>query len=165
MKGLEISIKVKMGLGGYLRKMANLDIFLIDYEIYKANPKWWLEIFDIFLKSGLRFKASFERNRTYILDILSNYDNDLKITIEKNIIYLEGIFNRKMINYFKANYKVVNGVGIDYYSPFLTLEIGKNYCSAHYGNELYLTDLSMDEFDKAMKIINPLREYFKIDII
>ena len=57
-------------LGGLHRKMVNLDIFLIDYEIVKANHKWWLDILEIFLKPGLRVKASIDRNQT---DILENF--------------------------------------------------------------------------------------------
>lgn len=70
-------------LGGLHRKMVNLDIFLIDYEIVKANPKWWLDILEIFLKPGLRVKASIDRNQTDILEKLSTYYNDLKIAKEK----------------------------------------------------------------------------------
>ncbi len=43
--------------------MTNLDLFLIDYEIFRENPNWWLEIIDIFLKPGLRFRASFESDQ------------------------------------------------------------------------------------------------------
>ena len=52
----------------------------------------------------------------------------------------------------------------DYYSPFISLEIGDNYCSAHNGRELYLTGLSEVELGDVLKVLNPLREYFKIDI-
>lgn len=47
--------------------MANLDIFLIDYEIYKKNSNWWLEIIEIFLKPGIKFKLSLEKERKNIL--------------------------------------------------------------------------------------------------
>ncbi len=83
--------------------MVNLDIFLLDYEIDKANPKWWLEIIETFLKPGLKFKLSLEKEQNNILEKFTNYDKVLKITIEKNLIYLEGILNSKMINDFKAS--------------------------------------------------------------
>ncbi len=151
-------------LGGLHRKMVNLDIFLIDYEIVKANPKWWLDILEIFLKPGLRVKASIDRNQTDILEKLSTYYNDLKIAKEKNQIYFEGILNREMIRDFKASYEVKNSEDIDYYSPFISFEIGENYCSAHYGREVYLTGLSEVKLGDILKVINPLREFFKIDI-
>ena len=47
--------------------MTNLDLFLIDYDIYRVNPNWWLEITDIFLKPGLRFRVSFESDQSDIL--------------------------------------------------------------------------------------------------
>lgn len=75
--------------------MTNLDIFLIDYEIYKANPNWWLEIIEIFLKPGLRFKASFEKEQNNILELLTAYGNDLKISDENNLLRVEGITNKK----------------------------------------------------------------------
>lgn len=144
--------------------MANLDIFLIDYEIYKANPNWWLEIIEIFLIPGLKFKESFEKEQNNILELLTEYGNDLKISDEKNLIYLEGIINTEMIRDFKASYKVKEGDGIDYYNPFFSLEIGENYCSAHYGREVYLANLSEVELGDVWKVLNPLREFFKIDI-
>lgn len=144
--------------------MTNLDIFLIDYEIYKANPNWWLDITEIFLKPGLIFKASFNNEHTNILEKISAYGSDLSISFEKNVLGVEGIINEEMIRDFKASYKVKNGDGIDYYSPFISLEIGENYCSAHNGSELYLTNLCEDELKKIYKIINHLDQYFKIDI-
>lgn len=144
--------------------MTDLDIFLIDYEIVKVNPNWWLDILEIFLKPGLRFKASFEKEQNNILELLTAYGNDLKISDEKNLIYLKGIINTEMIRDFKASYKVKNSEDIDYYSPFISFEIGENYCSAHYGREVYLTNLSEVELGEVLKVINPLRESFKIDI-
>lgn len=125
--------------------MVNLDIFLLDYEIDKANPKWWLEIIETFLKPGLKFKLSLEKEQNNILEKFTNYDKVLKITIEKNLIYLEGILNSKMINDFKASYKVIDDGGTDYYSPFISLEIADNFCSAHQGSEIYLSGLNDDE--------------------
>lgn len=144
--------------------MTNLDIFLIDYEIVKVNPKWWLEIIEIFLKPGLKFKASFEKEQNNILELLTAYRNDLKISDEKNLIRVEGLTNKEMIRDFKASYKVKNSDDIDYYSPFISFEIGENYCSAHYGREVYLTNLSEVELGDVLKVLNPLRESFKIDI-
>ena len=145
--------------------MTDLDIFLIDYEIVKVNPNWWLDILEIFLKPGLRFKASFEKEQNNILELLTAYGNDLKISDEKNLIRVEGITNKEMIMDFKASYKVKNIDDIDYYSPFISFEIGENYCSAHYGREVYLTNLSEVELGDVLKVLNPLRESFKIDII
>ena len=144
--------------------MTNLDIFLIDYEIYKANPNWWLDITEIFLKPGLIFKASFNNEHTNILEKISAYGSDLSISFEKNVLGVEGITNKKMIRDFKAIYKVVSGGGIDYYSPFNGIEIGEGYSSAHHGSELYLSNLSEDELEKIYKIINPLDQYLKFDI-
>lgn len=144
--------------------MANLDIFLIDYEIYKANPNWWLEIIEIFLKPGLKFKLSLEKGQTNILEKFSTYDSDSEISIGKNLIFLEGILNGEIIKDFKASYKVVNVGGIDYYSPFYSLEIVENYCSAHYGREIYLTRLVDEDFSKVIKVVRPLNEYLKIDV-
>lgn len=144
--------------------MANLDIFLIDYEVVKVNPNWWLEIIEIFLKPGLKFKASFEKEQNNILELLTAYGNDFKISDEKNPIRVEGITNKEMIRDFKASYKVKNSEDIDYYSPFISFEIGENYCSAHYGREVYLTNLSEVELGDVLKVLNPLRESFKIDI-
>lgn len=128
--------------------MTNLDIFLIDYEIYKSNPNWWLEIIEIFLKPGLSFIASFGKDHTNILEKLNAYGSDFKISDEKNFIRVEGILNKEKIRYFKESYKVLSGCDIDYYSPIISLEIADNFCSAHSGSELYLTDLSDDEKKK-----------------
>lgn len=144
--------------------MANLDIFLIDYEIYKANPNWWLEIIEIFLKPGTKFKLSLEQEQKNILQKLTAYGNELKISEEKNLIRVEGIINKEMIRDFKASYKVKNSDDIDYYSPFISFKIGENYCSAHYGREVYLTSLSEVELGDVLKVLNPLMESFKIDI-
>ena len=151
-------------LGGLHRKMVNLDIFLIDYEIVKANHNWWLDILEIFLKPGLKFKAGFEKDHTNIWEKLSAYGSDFKISDEKNLIRVEGITNKEMIRDFKESYKVKNFDDIDYYSPFISFEIGENYCSAHYGRELYLTSLSEVKLGDVLKVLNPLRESFKIDI-
>ena len=147
-----------------LENMANLDIFLIDYEIYKANLNWWLEIIEIFLKPGLKFRLSLEQEQQNILEKIYKYNNDFQINTEKCLIIVEGIINKEMIGEFKASYEVVNGGDIDYYSPFISFEIGGHYSSAHYGSELYLTKLSEDEFKKIYKIINPLAQYLKVDI-
>ena len=95
---------------------------------------------------------------------IRTYGNDLKISYEKNLIYLEGIINTEMIKDIDVSYKVVNCGDIDYFSRFFTLEIGKNYFSAHYGREVYLTSLSEVELGDVLKVLNPLRESFKIDI-
>lgn len=144
--------------------MTNLDIFLIDYEICNVNTNWWLEIADIFLKPGLRVKASFDKYQDNILENLSAYGKDLEIRDGKSLIELEGILSNEMINDFKASYKVKKGGGIDCYSPFISLEIGDNCCSAHNRRELYLTGLSEVELGDVLNVLNPLREYFKIDI-
>ncbi len=149
---------------GGLHKNDKSDIFLIDYEIYKANPNWWLEIIEIFLKPGIKFKASFEKEQVNMLEKITSYENNLKISDEKNLLRVEGITNKKMIRDFKAIYKVVSGGGIDYYSPFNGIEIGEGYSSAHHGSELYLSNLSEDELEKIYKIINPLDQYLKFDI-
>lgn len=142
--------------------MVNLDIFLLDYEIDKANPKWWLEIIETFLKPGLKFKLSLEKEQNNILEKFTNYDKVLKITIEKNLIYLEGILNSKMINDFKASYKVIDDGGTDYYSPFISLEIADNFCSAHHGSEIYLSVLNDDELKNVFELVKPLKKYLKI---
>lgn len=98
--------------------MTNLDIFLIDYEIYKANPNWWMEIIKIFLKAGLRFRASFNKEDRNILKKLSTYDSELKISVEKHLILVEGIINKEIIRDFMENYKVISKDDIDYYGPF-----------------------------------------------
>lgn len=144
--------------------MTNLDIFLIDYEVVKVNPNWWLDILEIFLKPGLKFKSGFEKDYTNIWEKLSAYGSDFKISDEKNLIRVEGITNKEMIRDFKESYKVKNFDDIDYYSPFISFEIGENYCSAHYGRELYLTSLSEVKLGDVLKVLNPLRESFKIDI-
>lgn len=144
--------------------MTNLDIFLIDYEIFKANPNWWLEITDIFLKPGIKFKLSLEKEDNNILEKFFKYYNDFEINTEKYLINVEGIINDEMIRDFKASYKLKNSDGIDYYSPFISLEIGENYCSAHNGSELYLTNISEDDLEKNYKIINPLDKYLKVYI-
>lgn len=69
-----------------------------------------------------------------------------------------------MIRNFMENYKVMLGDYIDYYSPFFTLEIGHQYCSARHGSEIYLTDLNDDGLKKVLEIVNPLKKYLKIDL-
>ena len=51
----------------------------------------------------------------------------------------------EMIRNFMENYKVMLGDDIVYYSPFFTLEIVYQYCSALHGSDIYLTDLNNDE--------------------
>lgn len=143
--------------------MTNLDIFLIDYDIYRINPNWWLEITDNFLKPGLRLRASFESDQSDILESLSFYDSELKINREKYLTNVDCLISKEMIRDFKKNYKVKLGDDIDYYSPFFTLEIGHQYCSAHHGREIYLTDLNDCELKKVLEIVKPLKKYLKID--
>ena len=128
--------------------MTNLDIFLIDYDIYRVNPNWWLEITDIFLKPGLRFRASFERDQINLLEKFFDYGCKLEISYEKYLTNVDCLISKEMIRDFKANYKVKLGDDIDYYSPFFTLEIGYQYCSARHGSEIYLTDLNDDGLKK-----------------
>lgn len=145
--------------------MTNLDIFLIDYEIYKANPNWWMEIIEIFLKAGLRFRASFNKEDRNILEKLSTYESELKISVEKHLILVERIINKEIIRDFMENYKVISKDDIDYYGPFYSMEIGDNYTSAHHGSELYLTNLSDYDLKKVLEIVNPLKNHLKIDFI
>ena len=144
--------------------MTNLDIFLIDYDIYRVNPNWWLEITDIFLKLGLRLRAGFESYQSNILESLSFYDSKLEINYEKYLTNVDCLISKEMIRDFKANYKVKLGDDMDYYSPFFTLEIGHQYCSAHHGSEIYLTDLNDDELKKVLELVKPLKKYLKIDV-
>lgn len=132
--------------------MTNLDLFLIDYDIYRKNSNWWLELTDIFLNPGLRFRASFERDQTNILEKFFDYGCKLEISYEKNLTNVDCLISKEMIRNFMENYKVMLGYDIDYYSPFFTLEIGYQYCSARHGSDIYLTDLNNDELKKYWRL-------------
>lgn len=142
--------------------MTNLDIFVIDYELSNINPNWWIDIIKIFLKVDENFKASCDKR------YISNFDKDLinsnsfEIHLENNLIEVSGKLSKEMILNFYTNYKPYLNKNIDIYCVFYSLKIGNNYCSAHNGSQIYLTNLSNEVLDKVEKIILPLSDFLQI---
>ena len=91
------------------------------------------------------------------------YDSKLKFNREKYLTNVDCLISKQMIRYFMENYKVRSGDDIAYYSPFFTLEIGHQYCSAHQGSEIYLSGLNDDELKNIFEIVKPLKKYLKFD--
>lgn len=142
--------------------MTNLDIFVIDYELSNINPNWWIEITNLFLKVGENFKATL--NEKYISyfnkDLVSS--DSLEIHLENNLIEVSGNLSEQMILNFYKNYRPYFNKDIDLYCEFYSLKIGKNYCSAHHGSQIYLTNLSNEVLGKVEKIILPLSDFLQI---
>ena len=69
-----------------------------------------------------------------------------------------------MIKDFNDNYKLSFAEDINLYCKFNNLKIGKKYCSAHNGRQVYLTDITDDEYQSIKKIILPLEEFLKVDV-
>ena len=142
--------------------MTNLDIFVIDYELSSINPNWWIEITKLFLKVGENFKATLdEKYISYFNKDLVKSDS-LEINLENNLIEVSGKLSEQMILKFYKNYRPRFNKDIDLYCEFYSLKIGKSFCSAHHGSQIYLTNLSNEVLGKVEKIILPLSDFLQI---
>lgn len=142
--------------------MTNLDIFVIDYELSSINPNWWIEITKLFLKVGENFKATLdEKYISYFNKDLVKSDS-LEINLENNLIEVSGKLSEQMILNFYKNYRPCSNKDIDLCCEFYSLKIGKSFCSAHHGSQIYLTNLSNEVLCKVEKIILPLSDFLQI---
>lgn len=142
--------------------MTNLDIFVIDYELSSINPSWWIEITKLFLKVGENFKVSCdEKNMSYFNKDLVKSDS-LEINLENNLIEVSGKLSEQMILNFQKKYRPCFNKDIYLYCEFYSLKIGKSFCSAHHGSQIYLTNLSNEILGKVEKIILPLSDFLQI---
>lgn len=91
-------------------------------------------------------------------------DQTVCVTKGKNHeVTFSDLLNSEMIDHLNRNYKPEFCHDIDSCCSFNVLEIGEKFCSAHYGRELYLTNLTPDERGEVEQILQPLYQFLKID--
>lgn len=146
--------------------MLFIDIEVIDYEIGKIKPTWWKEILDIFLKENESFSISCWKDEEYLIEKALTYgayseNNDFG----NNLIKIDGIVTKDMIRGINENHTPIAVDGIYLFCEFHSLLVGAKYNSAHYGGQVYLTNLSEEEEKQVDRILSDCDEYLKVDKI
>lgn len=118
---------------------------------------------NLFLKVGERFNAigdedDFSQFTTLLID------QTICVKKGKNHeVTFSGLVSTALIDHLNRNYKPELCHDIDFYCSFNVLETGEKFCSAHYGRELYLTNLTPEERGEVEQILQPLSQFLKID--
>lgn len=142
--------------------MKRLFLELIDYNIHEINTTWWKQIMALFLKSGVPFEIRCWREETEILEKALRFG---RISLEQSTRYersVKGILTDQMIHMLLEQPKPEDD---EQMTEFFTINIGSNFCSAHYGLELYMDDLSDTQIQQIHKIITPIQSYFSYEIL
>ena len=141
--------------------MKRISLNVIDYEINDINIKWWKQIMSVFLKSGQNFEIRCWKNEKEVIEKALKYGKLNEAEKSKNEISINGILSEKMIQDILAEPKLDN---YDKWTDFFTINIKDNFCSAHYGAEIYIYDLTDHNVEIIKQIISPIQDFFSFGV-
>lgn len=144
--------------------MHTFDLFLIDYGINLVAPHWWKDIASIFLIPGRKFILSCWEDEKALIDHALTYGNLMEKSPEVWTVEIEGRVTSALREEILQNQSIPSEDHYDHNCIYHGLRIEDAFCSAHYGTEIYLTDLDEETFLKVKAILSPIREYFTDDL-
>lgn len=140
--------------------MKNIQVQMLDLNV---NFGWWKKIIHYFVKQGDAFEIrcwneehnEIKKALTYgsIFQDESNYETAIK-----------GVVSEQMIKEFLSMSEPLDKTIYNKMTIFFTININDNFCSAHYGTEMYLFNVSDDEVEAFKKIMSSCWENFSISI-
>ncbi len=140
--------------------MKTIQVQMLDRNV---NSDWWKKIIHHFVKQGDKFEIrcwneeykEIKKALTYgsLFQDESNYETVIK-----------GVVSEQMIKEFLSMPEPMDKTIYNKMTIFFTINIGDNFCSTHYGTELYLYNVSDDEVEVFNIIMTPCWENFSISI-
>ena len=140
-------------------KMISLNV--IDYEINNVNPKWWKQIMTVFLKEGHKFEIRCWKEEKEAIETALQYGEINKNEKSKNEISITGTLTEKIIQDILT---LPDPDDYDRWTDFFTINIQNNFCSAHYGAEMYIYNLTDQTVEMISQIISPIQEFFSFGV-
>lgn len=141
--------------------MKRISLNVIDYVINNINVNWWKQIMSVFLKPGHNFEIRCWKNEKEVIEKALKYGKLNEAEKSKNEISINGILSEKMIQDILAEPKPDN---YDKWTDFFTINIKDNFCSAHYGAEIYIYDLTDHDVEIIKQIISPIQDFFSFGV-
>lgn len=142
--------------------MYGMSIYLIDRSIRDIDTDWWKKITSKFLQSGEDFEIRCWKEEEDVIeqalcygspnhaDSNQEYETSIKGTLTKNMIH----------NILAAPRPQDD----EMMTAFFTINVEPRFCSAHYGTELHLFHLSVQELADIKEILQPVWNCFSVDI-
>ncbi len=141
--------------------MKQISLNVIDYDIKDINPIWWKKIISLFLKPQKHFEIRCWRQEKYAINQALMYGTLCQNNSTPYEVSITGVLNKEIIN------QILNTpISTDYNrtTDFFTVNIDDNFCSTHYGSEIYIYDLTDDIVDAIKEIILPNINFFSLGI-
>lgn len=140
--------------------MKNIQVQMLDRNV---NSDWWKKIIHHFVTQEDEFEIrcwneehkEIKKALTYgsLFQDESNYETVIK-----------GVVSEQMIKEFLSMPEPLDKTIYNKMTIFFTINTKDNFCSAHYGTELYLFNVSDDEVEAFKKIMSSCWENFSISI-
>ena len=154
-----IKLQTDKGKGGIFMK--HITIELIDYNIYEVNTTWWKQLMSLFLQVGVPFEIRCWREQTDVMEEVLTFGN---LSEEKSTAYevsITGILTDAVIDHILHETMPNDD---EQMSKFFTINIGENFCSAHYGKEICINDPDDTICCQISSIFDSLQEYFVFSV-
>ena len=141
--------------------MKRISLNVIDYGINDINTKWWKQIMSVFLKPGSDFEIRCWKDEKEEIEKALRFGKLNEAEKSKNEISINGNLTEKMIQEILAEPKPND---YDKWIDFFTINIQDNFCSAHYGTEIYIYDLTDRDVEIIKQIILPTHDFFSFGV-
>lgn len=136
--------------------MKQINFEISDYNIHDINTTWWKQIMTLFLREGERFEIRCWREEPEIIAQASGLGILCESQCTDYEVSITGILTDKIIQEILSQPKPEDD---DQMTKFFTINIGKNFSSAHYGTEIYIANLTDADVERIHAIISPVKDY------
>ena len=141
--------------------MRNIQIQVLDHN---ASSQWWKNLISLFLKEGHAFEIRCWNEEQDEIAMAAAFDNSSPKTegFETSVV---GEISSDMIYKLTTLPKPRDKQNYNKMTPFFTITIAPHFHSEHYGNEVFLCDLTSDEVVQVKNIIALYRHSFNITTV
>lgn len=137
-------------------RLKRLGLDVIDLHINEIHAQWWKDLISLYLKADEPFEIRCWKEEEGMIEKALEYG---KINPKDESAYevsITGTLSEKMITDLLAEPKPDED---DQWTPFFTINIGDHFTSAHYGDEIYIFDLTEEKVKNIEQIIAPIKDY------
>lgn len=138
--------------------MKTIQVQMLDRNV---GSDWWKKIIQHFVKQGDEFEVRCwneeheEIKKALSYGCIFQSESDFETSIK-------GIVSEQMIKEFLAMPEPMDKAIYNKMTVFFTFYIENKICSAHYGTEIYLDNVSADDIEVFREIMTPCWESFSI---
>lgn len=142
--------------------MYGMSIYLIDRSIHDIDTDWWKKITAKFLKPSEDFEIRCWKEETDTIEHALHYGTlNLENSNQEYETSIKGTLTKNMVHDILSAPKPQDD---EMMTEFFTINVEPRFCSAHNGMELHLFDLSEEELAEIKEILQPVWDYFSVDI-